>query len=530
MTGTAECATIIAVFVHTRPRSCMKRKISVALAVFFLLFLVSGIYVITAKEKACAKLDNLVRLHRIEILRGHLLIHLKWVQSDLQLRNTRHARSLDTLSEHVAVLQSITPSCFTCHHAPAVTGKIERLRDDINEYQAALRGALSGSGDKPARRIAEDRALRIGANLIIELDELTTMTNRKLSERTDRAFAEITRTNTMIYLLLGIVPTIALVAAVLFIRRFTAPVEKLLIATRRLKAGDLGHRISGLNDEYGEVAESFNEMAEALQIHLSRMQWAEQLVLLCQVSGGLAHDMKNPLAGIKVSMKVLSRDRTLSVENREALLKALDQICHIENHIKNLLDIARQPKRRILPVQLNALMDTAIDVISKHPSFFAVSARKPIRIERVYDPFLPTILADPFELQQIFMNLLLNAAEAMPGGGSVTINTAADLTVPSVSVSVTDTGCGIAEHISEDIFRPFFTTKTEGTGLGLAICKRLVEAAGGCIQARNNPAGGAVFTVTLPICRDISAAEGIAGQNGSGPAPARFCPAGEAAQ
>jgi signal transduction histidine kinase len=108
-------------------------------------------------------------------------------------------------------------------------------------------------------------------------------------------------------------------------------------------------------------------------------------------------------------------------------------------------------------------------------------------------------MADPLQLQQVFMNLLLNAADAMPDGGMITVQTAHEASVQSLRITITDSGKGIEETVIDRIFQPFFTTKTKGTGLGLSITKRLIEQHGGSIRVQNSPDRGASFTIMLPV-------------------------------
>lgn len=478
----------------------MKRKIIISMAIFFLLFFLSGIYAITAKEKACAKLDNLVRLHRIEILRGHLLIHLKWVQSDLHLRNTRHARSMDEISEHVNVLESIVPSCFECHHSAPVTERISGLRDRIGEYRDALLKVFSTPVRSVQLHTAEERAFKTGGKLISELDALTTLTSRKLNERTERAFQEITRSNAMLYALLGIIPVVAIGFSFAVVRAFTRPVNELLTATRRLKAGDLGYRIGRLSNEYGEVASSFNEMAESLKANFDRMQWAEQLMVMGELTGGLAHEIKNPLAGMQTSIDYFLDDPELSEENREVARRMSGQVRRIDHLTKNLLNFAKPPKPSTAEIDLNQVLESAVCIAQEHPRFKQQEGQE-IIIRKSIDLSLPTTLADPVQLQQIFVNLLLNAADAIRGSGEILVRTHRSSDGDYVLASIADTGDGIAPDAVDKIFSPFFTTKAHGTGLGLSIARRLIEQQGGGICAKNAAGGGAEFTIVLPVAR-----------------------------
>ena len=476
----------------------MKRKIVIALSVFFLIFLISGIYILTTIQKTTSEVDNLIRLHQIGILREHLLVQLKRAQSDLYLKNTRYARSIDTVVTHVQTMDSSLSACFSCHHADNVTKKLDDLRNRFQQYKNALSRVFTIRANRSRLEEEEDTAFKIGTELISEVDEITTMTNKKLEERTRAALKDITRTKNILYVLLAGVPLVLLGLSIVFLRGFTRPVDTLLTATRQLKAGDLDYRIKGLQDEYGEVATSFNEMASSLKEHYLRMQWAEQVVVLGELAGGLAHEIKNPIAGIKGAMEVLSSSSSLPKGNKDIFLKVIEQIERIEVLLKSLLNFAQPPKPAFLYVDVNNVLDTTISLAEKHPLFLSNNSRS-ITIVRAFDSRLPKIMADPIQLQQVFMNLLLNAADAMPGGGTLTTQTLLEDASRFLRITITDTGKGIDKSIINKIFLPFFTTKTKGTGLGLAITKRLVGQHGGSIHVANNPGGGASFTIDLPV-------------------------------
>lgn len=476
----------------------MKKKIIAGLSFFSLIFLLSAIYTIITIEQATTKMDNLIRLHQVEILREHLLIQIKRAQSDLYLKNSPYARSMDTIVTHVKAMSSIVGTCFDCHHSEQVTEKLTGLRDRIEDYKSALSRVFTLRANAARFAAEENQAHLIGSELIAEVDSITKMANMKLEERTRAAFKEITRTKAMLYLLVVIVPLCALGLSVLFIHGFTRPVNELLTATRRLKNGDLNYRIEGLQDEFREVASSFNEMARAIRDDRIRMQWAEQLMVLGEMAGGLAHEIKNPLAGIKASVDVFSCDPSLSRENRVVALKVAEQVKRIEALIKSVLNFARPPKPQLMLVDINSVFDSTAGLAERHPAFTRRSGR-PITILKDLDPRLPETMADPLQLQQVCLNLLLNAADAMPEKGEILVRTSFHQPEQSVAIRVTDTGKGIDQAVAGKIFQPFFTTKPNGTGLGLAITKGLVEQHGGSITVQNNGTGGATFTITLPV-------------------------------
>jgi two-component system sensor histidine kinase AtoS len=243
---------------------------------------------------------------------------------------------------------------------------------------------------------------------------------------------------------------------------------------------------------------ALNDMAASLKENIHRMQWAEQLVILSEMAGGLAHEIKNPLAGIKASTEVLTADPTLSPEHRDILVEVIEQIRKIEVILKGLLNFAKPPKPHFVPVDLNYVIDATVGLAVRHPAFSSRND-KPITIVRNYDTRLPSIIADPIQLQQIFMNLLINSAEAMYAEGTITIHSSLAEDKHFVSVKMVDTGHGIDDETVDKVFQPFFTTKAQGTGLGLAITKELIEQHGGQIHVVNNHDRGVSFTILIPV-------------------------------
>ncbi len=476
----------------------MKKKIVIGISVFSLIFILSGIYAIVNIETTTSKMDNLIRLHQIEILREHLLIEIKRSQTDLYLKDTKYARSVDTIVSHVRDMDRVINNCFTCHHTEAVTKRISALRNQTEQYKDALSRVYTIRSNTERRREEEEAAVNIGMDLVSEVNSITQLTSRKLEERTRAAFQEIAQTKKILYLILACVPVLAISLSIVFIRGFTSPLSEILSATRKLKAGNLNYRIRELPDEFGEVAASFNAMAASLKEDFLKMQWAEQLIVLGEMAGGLAHEIKNPLAGIKASMEVLSGDQSVSSENRMVLLKVIEQIRKIEVLLKSLLNFARPPKPQFLLVDLNSVIDSTVGLAERHPAFSSRDGN-PIVIMKDFEVRLPDIMADPLQLQQVFMNLLLNSADAMQDGGTITIQTSVAEGGQTVAVKMIDTGHGIAEAAIDKIFQPFFTTKTHGTGLGLAITKGLIEQHGGDIRVQNNHDRGVSFTITLPM-------------------------------
>ena len=183
--------------------------------------------------------------------------------------------------------------------------------------------------------------------------------------------------------------------------------------------------------------------------------------------------------------------------DKEVLLKVVEQIRNIEMMMKNLLNYARPVAAQPVRFSVNKVLEKTSYFIEKHPSFISGDPRK--QLIRELDETLPEIVGDPQQLQQVFLNLLLNAADSVPEGGTITVRTHHDKQARTVAIVLRDTGKGIPEELMEKIFQPFFTTKGKGTGLGLAVSKRIVEEHGGSIAVSNNVSGGVTFSITLPV-------------------------------
>ena len=727
----------------------MKKKIIITLVGITLIFLASGIYIIATIEKSTSTLDRLIKLHQVEIMREHLLLQIKQVQTDLNLYDTPNARSVDTIVTNVRQMDLVAASCFGCHHSPVVMTRLKDLNKQIENFKDAFSRSLTIRSDRERVEKEVNTAFHISEKLLADVGKMVHMAADKLSDRTEFTLRDITSTKFILYILVAVTPFVAAGLGFLFIRELTKPVNTLLIATKKIKDGDLDHRVHGLKDEYGEVARSFNEMAASLKksmheieekdklyrvlfesagdaiclveaegenvgdivdanpatakmhgytidellnlnlikdldtpkaseeapkrvrqmmngewikaeiehvrkdgsvfpveinagllefmghkyilaidrdisgrkemenqilkakldwentfnaipdmitihdkdfniirankaavetldlnltgkerekcfkifhgknsppdgclsckvfqskesssfeyfephldrflevramphfdddhqvaavIHVIRditerkkveqaLQRAEQMKHIGEWAAGLAHEIKNPLAGIKVSVEVLLDDLNISEEDRAIVLKAVGEIQRIETLLKSLLNFAKPPELQLSAIDMNDLLDQTITFSLKHPLLSSNSSME-INIVKDFDGAIPETLADPMQLKQVFLNLALNAIEAMPDGGRLGVKTNYDKNTETIKIEISNTGDGIDKEMIDDIFKPFFTTKSKGSGLGLAITRRIVEQHGGVISVTSDPGKGTVFNILFNI-------------------------------
>lgn len=476
----------------------MKKRIIVGLAIFTSVFFLGGIYLIIAIEKATSTLNKLINLHQVAILREQLLIDVKEVQANLALRHTQYAGPLDAIIKNVDQMENQINSCRGCHHSATMTEKLQDLKGQIYAYEVALSRFLTIKKEN-APRLQEEKnnAFEEGQKLVNLIDDMTSLTNARLEKRTQSTLIKINNMKTLIFVVIIIGPVFAIVLAIIFMQGLTRPLAALLSATRKLTGGDLSFRVQELPDEFGEMAIAFNEMSAALNEQMHKMQRAEQMTMVGEMAARLVHEIKNPLAGIKGAIQVFQDGADITEEEREILSRVIDDCQRVESLMKNLLNFAKPPKPQFLLININDVLDASFRPSLPY-SFSVLNSPKDISVVKHFDPQMPLIMADPMEMQQVFLNLLINAVQAMPTGGTLTVRTFENAPTKEIQIEISDTGKGISDAIREKIFQPFFTTKSKGTGLGLAISRQFIEMHGGTISVHNNPDGGTTFRIILP--------------------------------
>jgi PAS domain S-box-containing protein len=260
-------------------------------------------------------------------------------------------------------------------------------------------------------------------------------------------------------------------------------------------------------DENGQEAGSigfFHDLRERIHIQkkLEKTQLqliqSEKMASLGKLSAGVAHQLNNPLGGITLYTKLILEDYDLEDNAREDLYRILKDAQRCRETVKELLEFARQTRQFMRPLNINKAIERTIFLIENQTLFHN------IRLQKQMTPFIPLVMADPQQLGHVFMNIIINAAQAMDGHGNITITTRESADKNRVIIEIADCGPGIPDKDIEHIFEPFFTTKEEGkgTGLGLSVVYGIIENHGGTIFARNAPGGGSTFVIELPITHE----------------------------
>lgn len=268
----------------------------------------------------------------------------------------------------------------------------------------------------------------------------------------------------------------------------------------QLRDGDLNVTVNFADqqDEIGDLGRNFNETVRQLResreeiqrLYRTQMSRAEHLATLGELAAGLAHEIRNPLAGIAGVIDIIGRDLPESSPGRQVLAEVQGEVLHIKNILSDLLDYARPKSPQFHEADLNSTAERAVALARQQ----VIS--RPIEIVLVKDESLPPVEHDPGQIQQVLLNLLLNGIQALDGKGQVRVELGSE--IGFARVKVRDTGRGISPDALPNLFRPFFTTKGQGTGLGLSLARRIVESHGGRIEVSSAPGEGTAFVVWIP--------------------------------
>jgi signal transduction histidine kinase len=486
----------------------MKKKIIFAFLLLFLLFLAGIVSTLHIINKTTTNLTALLLLHKVEVIRQDLVINVQTVQSNLYTIGTTFGKELDIIVDNVLKLRDRAQTCTDCHHESQVENEILKLQELTEQYKEALSYFITSTADTQRITRLQTFAADIGDRIIEKSQWMAITANETLRNKTNAAMQEVNDSKKILTGTLIFAFITGIIFSLYFIKSFTEPMAELLNATDKIKSGKLDYRIEEkLKDEFGRLAISFNDMASSLQEQYAKLQETERLAVVGELAAGMAHEIKNPMTGIKVAMEVLSHDSPLPPEDKEVLVRVINEIDRITAMIKGMLNYARPPKPELISLDVNQLLESTISSASyslHSPKLKANTPDMQIEFVKNFKSGIPHILADPNQLQQIFLNLILNAVDAISSivetHGVITIQTR-QATNKTVEISISDNGKGITSGSLNEIFKPFFTTKSQGTGLGLAITKRLVEQHhGGTITVANNPGGrGVTFTLTFPV-------------------------------
>ncbi len=353
---------------------------------------------------------------------------------------------------------------------------------------------------RPATLRAGERQWMVRSVRLVDEDPLGTATVVVAVDRTP--MMQLLERLRLRLVLVGLVAVVLAAAAGAWVsRRVTTPVSRLLAAVDSIASGEADYTFSHPNeDELDEVAEAFSRLNRSLEIQEQRSRAAERVAAWREVARRVAHEVKNPLVPIRLTVENLrrarSRDRKLFDrmfdEGADTILEEVEQLRRLVNEFS---EFARLPPPRLQPARIHELLDATLELFGADPE---------LKLVREFAEDLPALELDPDQIGRALKNVVGNAVEAMdqglskPGRGkTLTVRTSVEGDL--LLLEIEDNGPGLPSEVADDVFKPYVTTKTEGTGLGLAITERIINEHGGVISADSLPSGGARVVIRLPI-------------------------------
>jgi len=305
--------------------------------------------------------------------------------------------------------------------------------------------------------------------------------------------------NTLALVIMPSVVVLALVLSYILLKQILEPIRRLAIETgppNPVKVGSdevtaLSRRVHSLMED---VDQAQTELERSQEYLLQSEKWA----MVGKLAAGVAHSIRNPLTSVKMRLFSMERHLHLSSTQKEDFEVISEEIRHIDAIVRNFLEFSRPPKLKMARISPSEVVDMTLQLLRHRLDLYGVK----VEVKRLR--LLPEILADPEQLKEVLVNLLVNACEAMPGGGQVAISeeVRAGAEGRAVVLKVSDNGPGIPQSIQDKVFQPFYSTKEEGTGLGLSIASRIVEEHGGSLNVASRENEGATFIITLPFLEE----------------------------
>ena len=287
----------------------------------------------------------------------------------------------------------------------------------------------------------------------------------------------------------------------IFVRQILSPVAQMLkIAAKECRPEESRNVVSDLSLSVSHLIRDVDQAHQELERSRENLLQAEKMALVGKLAAGMAHSIRNPFTSVKMRLFSLGRSLKLDKTQEEDFSVISQEIRHIDTIVQNFLEFSRPPKLVMQSVSPSAIVDHALQLLSHRLNSYGVD----VRVER--PAMLPEVMADPEQIKEVLVNLIINACEEMKTGGSIVIEERLFGQLPHqfAVLSVSDSGPGVSSALREKVFQPFFTTKDEGTGLGLSIASRIVGEHGGSLTLEDGTTSGATFIISLPVKEMVS--------------------------
>jgi two-component system NtrC family sensor kinase len=483
----------------------MKKKILIGFSFLVLIFFAGSILAALHITRTTQKLDKLILLHQVEILREDLIIHIQQVQSRIDRYKLRTDREVDALIAQVKEMNRVMDSCVGCHHSPELTQGLLGMRDMAHDYQTAISRLITASRNPEGFATLERRVQDLGQELITMTQGMAFTANIRLQQNTQETLTTIRQVRNVLYVTLLLGGFLAFLTAYSVAKSLDRNLKNLLEATRRVSQGELRSRVDtseALGSEFKELGEAFNMMTHNLIVSQRQLVQSSKLAAIGELATNIAYEVNNPLTGVLGYAGLLLKADDIPESKKEYLRTIEHETLRAREILKNLLDFSRRKAPLLVKTDIADVVQDTILLIKGQAKL------SNIEIISQCPHGLPAVAVDSDEMKQVFVNLINNAFFAMPKGGTLTIQCRSNTDVSGkkiVAVDIIDNGQGMPGELLEKIFDPFFTTRLDGggTGLGLSISYMIVQNHGGRIEVESTVGTGSTFTVILPAFESV---------------------------
>jgi signal transduction histidine kinase/ActR/RegA family two-component response regulator len=505
----------------------MRKRIIIGFALIFALFLVGSGTMIYQMVRTSSNLRYLIGLHEIEDIRQDLFSGIQKVQFYVYASSDVFTANIDEIISHTSIMHQAIRKCNDCHHLKKVREELDETIRLVDIFEEQLSYLITIVANVERRQNKQQEVYQISNTILSKVEYMVSAARATIQKRTGEAMDELNRVYFLVAVTLVCTVILALVIANYLANFITRPIDTLVTSTRIIANGQWGHQTTfQTTGEFKELVSSFNQMSASLakqreqeklhirELHDTQKQLieAEKLTALGTMAGGIAHDFNNILCGMIGHLNILSRQIPPDEEHKKTIETIEKAGFRAAELIKQLLTFARQKPMELKPISMNNCVRDVIQLIEK-------TFDKMISLDVDLSPDVFSVMGDPAQLEQVIINLCVNARDAMPEGGNISLRTASftpdhkfcatnhDAKPQQyVMLTVKDTGTGINEKILPRIFDPFFTTKDvgKGTGLGLAMVYGIVKNHEGFCTIDSTPGQGTTINIYIPAIKDQS--------------------------
>jgi two-component system NtrC family sensor kinase len=475
-----------------RPSVSIRRQLSVGFLLWLLLTLALAVASIVMISRIIAKLAFMEAAtnYTFEVQQARRF------EKNYFLYGTNLADAQQHVQNARAILEEEGPNIL------AVVGQadFDKMAGHLEQYEGLISRLLEMDRSQPAGRDAsqlteiEAELRKHGAEMVAVAEDLVLQERKSvssmlaMSQRVPVAF-------------LGILVLLMIYLASFISKHVISPLNRMMAATRRIAQGDFRPIVARrkYHDEFFDLAMAMNHMMHQVVYRQELLMRTHKLKAVGTLTAGVAHELNNPINNIILTASVLQEDfKDLSEEKCLELVNDLvGESERAQKIVRNLLDFARESEVELEPHKVQDIVEETLRLASNQIRLSKV------RVEGEVEEHLPPVYGDRQQLEQVFLNLVLNALDAMPGGGVLRIKLSHTEDREFVAVEFEDTGVGIPKQHLREIFDPFFTSKkaAKGTGLGLSVSLGIVQRHGGDIRVESEVGKGTVFTVLLPMAK-----------------------------